>query len=43
MVMLKSWQEVLENAFNILNKVYYNNELPPFQSDERPQRDVYGL
>ena len=27
--MLKSWQEVLENAFNILNKVYYNNELPP--------------
>ena len=29
MIMLKSWQEVLENAFNILNKVYYNNELPP--------------
>ena len=27
--MLKSWQEVLEKAFNILNKVYYNNELPP--------------
>ena len=29
MIMLKSWQEVLEKAFNILNKVYYNNELPP--------------
>ena len=27
--MLKSWQEVLERAFNVLNKVYYNNELPP--------------
>ena len=27
--MLKSWQEVLENAFAVLNKVYYNNELPP--------------
>ena len=27
--MLQSWQKVLEYAFNILNKVYYNNELPP--------------
>ena len=27
--MLKSWQELLENAFSILNEVYYNNELPP--------------
>ena len=27
--MLKSWQEVLEYAFSILNEVYYNNELPP--------------
>ena len=27
--MLKSWQEVLEYAFSILNQVYYNNELPP--------------
>lgn len=27
--MLKSWQEVLEYAFTVLNKVYYNNELPP--------------
>ena len=27
--MLKSWQEVLEYAFSVLNEVYYNNELPP--------------
>ena len=27
--MLKSWQEVLEYAFTVLNNVYYNNELPP--------------
>ena len=27
--MLKSWQEVLEYSFNVLNEVYYNNELPP--------------
>lgn len=27
--MLKSWQEVLEYAFSVLNQVYYNNELPP--------------
>lgn len=27
--MLKSWQETLEYAFDVLNKVYFNNELPP--------------
>lgn len=27
--MLKSMQEVLEYGFDILNKAYYNNELPP--------------
>ena len=27
--MLKSWQEVLEYAFSILNQVYFNGELPP--------------
>ena len=27
--MLKSWQEVLEYSFSVLNEVYYNNELPP--------------
>ncbi|MBR5565352.1 MAG: SprT-like domain-containing protein [Roseburia sp.] len=27
--MLKSWQEVLEYAFTVLNNVYYDNELPP--------------
>ena len=27
--MLKSWQEVLEYAFSVLNQVYFNNELPP--------------
>ena len=27
--MLKSWQEVLEYAFTVLNNVYYDNELLP--------------
>ena len=27
--MLQSWQKVLEYAFTVLNRVYYNNELPP--------------
>lgn len=27
--MLKSMQEVLEDGFKVLNRVYFNNELPP--------------
>ena len=27
--MLKSMQEVLEYGFEVLNRVYFNNELPP--------------
>ena len=27
--MLKNMQEVLEYGFDVLNKVYFNNELPP--------------
>ena len=29
MKMLKSWQDVLEYAFSVLNQVYFNGELPP--------------
>lgn len=40
--MLKSWQEVLEYAFSVLNQVYYNNELPPIVITLQSSSRTYG-
>lgn len=40
--MLKSYQEMLEYAFDVLNKVYFNGELPPIVICIMSSRSTYG-
>lgn len=40
--MLKSYQEMLEYAFDVLNKVYFNGELPPIVICIMSSKRTYG-
>ncbi len=40
--MLKNYQEMLEYAFEVLNRVYFNNELPPIVITIMSSKRTYG-
>lgn len=40
--MLKNYQEVLEYGFDVLNRVYFNNELPPIVICIMSSKRTYG-
>lgn len=40
--MLKNYQETLEYAFDVLNRVYFNGELPPIVICIMSSRRTYG-
>jgi ribosomal protein S27AE len=40
--MLKDYQEVLEQGFDVLNRVYFNNELPPIVITIMSSKRTYG-
>lgn len=40
--MLKNYQEMLEYAFEVLNRVYFNNELPPVVITIMSSKRAYG-
>jgi hypothetical protein len=42
MDMLKNYQEVLEKGFDVLNRVYFNNELPPIVITIMSSKRTYG-
>lgn len=40
--MLKMYQEMLENSFDILNRIYFNGELPPIVISIMSSKRTYG-